>query len=71
MFVPFRGSKLTRLLKESLGGNCKTIMVVNLSPSAMAFEDTYNSLLFASRAKNIKNYVSKNVMNVVNHVANY
>ena len=71
MFVPFRGSKLTRLLKESLGGNCKTIMIVNLSPSAISFEDTYNSLMFANRARNIKNYVSKNVMNVVNHVANY
>ena len=37
-FVPYRDSKLTRLLKDSLGGNCKTVMIVNVSPSSAQFE---------------------------------
>lgn len=53
-FVPYRDSKLTRLLKDSLGGNCKTVMIANISPSSSQFEETINSLKYANRAKNIK-----------------
>jgi kinesin family protein 18/19 len=41
-------------LKDSLGGNCRTIMIANLNPSIAGFEDTYNTLNYANRAKNIK-----------------
>ncbi|KAF4526182.1 hypothetical protein B566_EDAN015239 [Ephemera danica] len=53
--VPFRNSKLTRLLKGSLGGNCQTVMIANVSPSSIVYEDTYNTLKYATRAKKIKN----------------
>ncbi|XP_066249939.1 kinesin-like protein KIF18A [Euwallacea similis] len=62
--VPYRDSKLTRLLKDSLGGNCFTIMIANVSPSSMSFEDTYNTLKYATRAKKIKSSLKRNVINV-------
>ncbi len=43
-FVPYRNSKLTRLLKDSLGGNCKTVMIAAVSPSDACYEDTLNTL---------------------------
>ena len=49
--IPFRDSKLTRLLKDSLGGNCRTVMIANISPAWTAFEDTRNTLKYANRAK--------------------
>jgi len=52
--VPYRDSKLTRLLKDSLGGNCLTTMITNVSPSHDQFDETLNSLKYANRAKNIK-----------------
>lgn len=42
--VPFRDSKMTRLLKDSLGGNCRTVMIANISPSHRQFEETVNTL---------------------------
>lgn len=56
--IPYRDSKLTRLLKDSLGGNCKTVMIANISPSSTSYEDTYNTLKYATRAKAIKQMVS-------------
>ena len=53
-YVPYRDSKLTRLLKDSLGGNCKTIMIANISPSVTCYEDTLNTLKYASRARSIR-----------------
>ena len=53
--IPFRDSKLTRLLEDSLGGNCKTTMMAMISPSSDAFSDSHQTLKFANRAKNIKN----------------
>ncbi|XP_067168039.1 kinesin-like protein KIF18B isoform X2 [Apteryx mantelli] len=52
--IPYRDSKLTRLLKDSIGGNCRTIMIAAVSPSMLAYEDTYNTLKYANRAKEIK-----------------
>lgn len=52
--IPYRDSKLTRLLKDSIGGNCRTIMIAAVSPSVLAYEDTYNTLKYANRAKEIK-----------------
>lgn len=53
--VPYRDSKLTRLLQDSLGGNTKTVMVAALSPSDNNFEETLSTLRYATRAKSIKN----------------
>lgn len=55
--IPYRDSKLTRLLKDSLGGNCSTVMIANVSPAPLSYEDTYNTLKYASRAKTIKSKV--------------
>ncbi|GFX20947.1 kinesin-like protein KIF3B [Trichonephila clavipes] len=59
--VPYRDSKLTRLLQDSLGGNAKTIMIACTSPASYNLEETITTLRYANRAKNIKN---KPVVNV-------
>ncbi|KAG2158915.1 P-loop containing nucleoside triphosphate hydrolase protein [Suillus bovinus] len=70
--VPYRNSKLTRLLKFSLGGNCKTVMVVCIAPTSQHFDDTHNTLLYAERATKIKTkVVTRNVVNVDRHVGQY
>lgn len=53
--IPYRDSKLTRLLQDSLGGNTKTIMIANCSPADYNFDETLSTLRYASRAKFIKN----------------
>jgi kinesin family protein 3/17 len=53
--IPYRDSKLTRLLEDSLGGNCKTTMMAMISPANEAFLESLSSLKFANRAKKIKN----------------
>ncbi len=58
--IPYRDSKLTRLLKESLGGNNKTTLVVTCSIHLSNLEETISTLRFASRAKYIKNQVKVN-----------
>ena len=52
--IPFRDSKLTRLLKDSLGGTCNTVMIACIAPTFKAYDDTLNTLVYANRAKNIK-----------------
>ncbi|KAI6035464.1 P-loop containing nucleoside triphosphate hydrolase protein [Pisolithus orientalis] len=70
--VPYRNSKLTRLLKFSLGGNCKTVMIVCIAPTSQHFDDTHNTLLYAERATKIKTRViTRNVVNVDRHVGQY
>ena len=69
--IPYRDSKLTRLLKDSLGGNARTVMIANVSPSINTFDDTYNTLKYANRAKNIKTSVTRNVLNAQYHISNY
>jgi len=70
-FVPYRDSKLTRLLKDSLGGNCRTVMIANISPAESSFEETLNTLKYANRAKNIKTEAKRNVLNVNYHISEY
>ncbi|KAJ0400196.1 hypothetical protein P43SY_009513 [Pythium insidiosum] len=70
-FVPYRDSKLTRLLKDSLGGNCRTVMIANVSPAATSLEETLNTLKYANRAKNIKTTVTRNVLSVDHHITEY
>lgn len=53
--VPYRDSKLTRLLRDSLGGKTKTCIIATISPSAHCLEETLSTLDYAHRAKNIKN----------------
>jgi hypothetical protein len=58
--VPYRDSKLTRLLQDSLGGNSRTLMIACVSPSDKDFMETLNTLRYANRARNIKNKVTVN-----------
>uniref|UniRef100_A0A3Q1FGJ8 Kinesin family member 21A n=1 Tax=Acanthochromis polyacanthus TaxID=80966 RepID=A0A3Q1FGJ8_9TELE len=58
--VPYRDSKLTRLLQDSLGGNSQTVMIACISPSDRDFMETLNTLKYANRARNIKNKVMVN-----------
>ncbi|XP_012267487.1 kinesin-like protein KIF3B [Athalia rosae] len=53
--IPYRDSKLTRLLQDSLGGNSKTIMVANIGPASYNYDESLTTLRYANRAKNIKN----------------
>ncbi|KAM5191882.1 kinesin-like protein KIF27 [Mantella aurantiaca] len=53
--VPYRDAKITRILKDSLGGNAKTVMITCISPSTSDFDESLNSLKYANRARNIKN----------------
>uniref|UniRef100_A0A8C4H9Z2 Kinesin-like protein n=1 Tax=Dicentrarchus labrax TaxID=13489 RepID=A0A8C4H9Z2_DICLA len=60
-YVPYRDSKMTRILQDSLGGNCRTTMVICCSPSAFNDSETRSTLLFGQRAKTVKNTVCLNV----------
>ena len=53
--IPYRDSKLTRLLEDSQGGNCKTTMMAMISPAYIAYNESISTQKFANRAKNIKN----------------
>lgn len=58
--IPYRDSKLTRLLQDSLGGNSQTLMLACVSPADSNFMETLNTLKYANRARNIKNRVTIN-----------
>lgn len=58
--VPYRNSKLTRLLTSSLGGNSKTLLIACISPALVHLSETLNTLRFASRTKRVKNKASIN-----------
>nr|XP_058912570.1 kinesin-like protein KIF7 isoform X1 [Kogia breviceps] len=58
--IPYRDSKITRILKDSLGGNAKTVMIACISPSSSDFDETLNTLNYASRAQNIRNRATVN-----------
>ena len=63
--VPYRDSKLTRVLQESLGGNCLTYLIINCSPSTLNLTETLSTLRFGQRAKLIKNKVVANTQQSV------
>jgi hypothetical protein len=60
--VPYRDSKLTRLLKESLGGNTRTAMIAAVSPSCLCYEETLSTLKYASKARSITRTVRRNTV---------
>ncbi|XP_055435544.1 kinesin-like protein KIF19 [Bubalus kerabau] len=70
-YVNYRDSKLTRLLKDSLGGNSRTVMIAHISPASSAFEESRNTLTYAGRAKSIKTRVKRNLLSVSYHIAQY
>ncbi|EFB24034.1 hypothetical protein PANDA_020527, partial [Ailuropoda melanoleuca] len=70
-YVNFRDSKLTRLLKDALGGNSCTVMIAHISPASTSFEESRTTLLYADRAKNIKTRVKRNLLNVSYRIAQY
>lgn len=55
LHVPFRDSKITRLLQDSLGGNSQTLMIACVSPADINAEESLNTLRYAHRARDIKN----------------
>lgn len=59
--IPYRQSRLTNLLKDSIGGNCKTVMVANIWPEAKHLEETISTLKFASRMMKVSNKASVNI----------
>ncbi|KAJ3604386.1 hypothetical protein NHX12_029127 [Muraenolepis orangiensis] len=59
--VPYRNSKLTQVMQDSLGGNAKTLMIVNISPSEFNMEETLTSLIYATRVKAITNHAQRNL----------
>ncbi|CDW75640.1 kinesin-like protein kif15 [Stylonychia lemnae] len=59
--IPYRDSKLTHILKDSLGGNSHTHIIITLSPSAMSLNETLSSMKFAHNAKSIKQHVKENI----------
>lgn len=69
--IPYRDSKLTRILKDSLGGNCRTVMIANVSPSSKSYDDTHNTLKYANRAKEIKSTLKSNVVSLDSHIGQY
>ncbi|XP_062242238.1 kinesin-like protein kif7 isoform X2 [Platichthys flesus] len=58
--IPYRDSKITRILKDSLGGNSKTLMIACISPSSADFDESLNTLNYATRARNIQNKATVN-----------
>ncbi|GAB9474620.1 Kinesin-like protein [Globisporangium polare] len=59
--VPYRSSKLTRLLQDALGGNSRTLFIACVSPAEANSNETLNTLQYANRAKNIQNKAVKNI----------
>ena len=53
--IPYRDSKLTRILQDSLGGNSRTTVIACVSPAESNYDESLNSIKYASRARNIKN----------------
>lgn len=70
--MPYRNSKLTRLLKDSLGGNTRTTMISTISPSISAYDETYNTLVYSSYTKKIEVKLRKNCRKIDRtHVTDY
>lgn len=70
-YVPYRNSKLTRLLKDGLEGNSRTVMVATVAAASDQYHHSINTLKYANRAKDIKTHIVQNVASVESHVADY
>lgn len=70
-YVPYRNSKLTRILKDGLSGNSQTVMVATISPADSQYHHTVNTLKYADRAKEIKTHIQKNIGTIETHVSDY
>ncbi|KAJ3670072.1 hypothetical protein LUZ60_010396 [Juncus effusus] len=70
-YVPYRNSKLTRILKDGLSGNSQTVMVATICPADQQYHHTINTLKYADRAKEIKTHIHKNIGTVDSHVEDY
>ncbi|KAM6119103.1 kinesin-like protein KIF19 [Phoenicopterus ruber ruber] len=70
-YINYRDSKLTRLLKDSLGGNSRTVMIAHISPASTAFEESRSTLAYSHRAKSIRTTVRRNLLGVSYRVAQY
>ncbi|XP_043282981.1 kinesin-like protein KIF19 [Venturia canescens] len=70
-YVNYRDSKLTRLLKDALSGNCRTVMIAHVSPAANHRDESKNTLIYADRANRITNKVERNIVDVTYHVSQY
>ncbi|XP_016156268.1 PREDICTED: kinesin-like protein KIF7 [Ficedula albicollis] len=66
--IPYRDSKITRILKDSLGGNAQTVMIACVSPSSSDFDESLNTLNYASRAQNIQNKAVVNCRRETEHM---
>ena len=64
--IPYRDSKLTKLLANALGGNSKTSMICTISPGFRSYSETVSTLRYAEKARNIKNNAIKNELNESN-----
>ena len=63
-YIPWRDSKLTRLLQEPLSGNSRIVMIATVSPSMDSFDETMFTLTYANKAKGVKIVLKKNVVNL-------
>ncbi|KAK4426491.1 Kinesin-like protein KIN-8B [Sesamum alatum] len=70
-YVPYRNSKLTRILKDGLSGNSQTIMIATISPADNQYHHTVNTLKYADRAKEIRTHIQKNIGTLNAHVSDY
>ncbi|KAA8531497.1 hypothetical protein F0562_006150 [Nyssa sinensis] len=70
-YVPYRNSKLTRILKDGLSGNSQTVMIATISPADNQYHHTVNTLKYADRAKEIKTHIKKNIGTIDTHVSDY
>uniref|UniRef100_A0A5B7ABF9 Kinesin-like protein n=1 Tax=Davidia involucrata TaxID=16924 RepID=A0A5B7ABF9_DAVIN len=70
-YVPYRNSKLTRILKDGLSGNSQTVMIATISPADNQYHHSVNTLKYADRAKEIKTHIQKNIGTIDTHVSDY
>ena len=70
-YIPFRDSKLTRILKDSLSGNSKVVMIANVSPSIISYEQTMYTIKFCNNVKNLKLEPKKNTEMKIIHIKKY
>ena len=69
--INYRDSKLTRILKDGLGGSCRTVMIANVSPADEVYEDTLNTIKYADCAKSIRSNLQKRIVERQVHVGRY